>query len=178
MTTQRRNRILVTACGSLLFVAAWMIGLNYATKPVEAPEMIELQTLVAHRMPDDFRAAVEADKEHAKLDSERSPGWGRFSDHCIDLHPFCTACGLSREDGKKSGNMLASHHKFPFHRMSAAQRGSAIAGGEFDPNNIIVLCFRHHLSIGHLGNWKHDNPNVDDDAKKFAKALKARGAWP
>jgi 5-methylcytosine-specific restriction protein A len=47
---------------------------------------------------------------------------------------------------------------------------------ELDPSNLIALCegskeVNCHLFVGHLGNYKGFNPDVESDAKLWASKL-------
>jgi 5-methylcytosine-specific restriction endonuclease McrA len=84
--------------------------------------------------------------------SLRSPHWPAVRDQWLKDHPWCAACGKLEE--------VQVHHKQPFHLHPEL---------ELDPSNFISLCEskpngNHHLEIGHLGNWKGVNPNVEADA--------------
>lgn len=84
--------------------------------------------------------------------SLRSSKWEEVRNNHIKSNPFCKACA--------SVENLQVHHKKPFHISPEL---------ELDPNNLITLCennngYQCHLKIGHLGNWKDYNPNVDKDA--------------
>lgn len=70
--------------------------------------------------------------------------------------------------------MVEVHHKVPFHVDPAR---------ELDPANLITLCeskkggVNCHLFLGHLGNYKHANPTVAEDAANWAaKKLDAQVA--
>jgi len=46
---------------------------------------------------------------------------------------------------------------------------------ELELDNLITLCEtkgkKCHLNIGHLGNWKQENPNVINDAAIYKNSL-------
>jgi 5-methylcytosine-specific restriction protein A len=90
----------------------------------------------------------------------RSPKWGAVRKDWLAIHKHCAACGSSEK--------LQVHHKKPFHLYPEL---------ELDYENLITLCedpkgSECHLQIGHLGNWKSFNPNVETDAREI---LFARG---
>jgi len=77
----------------------------------------------------------------------RSSRWpGVRADH-LRANPHCAACGAERG--------LQVHHKLPIH--VAPHR-------ELDVDNLITLCLRCHLFVGHLGDWNSWNPAVVADA--------------
>jgi hypothetical protein len=97
------------------------------------------------------------------LQHPRSNQWPTVRKAWLKDHPTCAACGSIKS--------LQVHHKFPFHLDPSK---------ELDPANFITLCERiftdHHLEIGHLGNFKNYNVNVEADAAKMltAKASKLK----
>ncbi len=105
-------------------------------------------------------------------DSQRSDKWEDFAYKIKGDHPQCAYCGIHGDH-----KAIEAHHIHAFELMTEArdkngrfclpgQKGTAAPGGELDPNNIILLCRIHHLSVGHLGNFKDSNPNVVEDCKK------------
>jgi len=90
-----------------------------------------------------------------KVGTQRSGKWRAVEQHFLEAHPTCEACG--------SKTRLNAHHIEPFHINPAL---------ELDTNNLITLCMSRkecHLHIGHLGNFKHYNPNVRHDAAVVLK---------
>lgn len=83
-----------------------------------------------------------------KLGKTRSPKWAKVGHDYLLKSPVCEACG--------STNQLNVHHKKPFHLYPEL---------ELDTNNLITLCMDNdcHLLIGHGGNFKKYNPNIDID---------------
>jgi 5-methylcytosine-specific restriction endonuclease McrA len=84
---------------------------------------------------------------------ERSPHWPTVQHHHLKEHPTCEAC---------SGNVnLNVHHRKPFHLFPDL---------ELEPDNLITLCMDGdkdcHIKLGHGGNFKAYNPNVDADVAK------------
>lgn len=89
--------------------------------------------------------------------SRRSPKWDGVRDDFVKSHPECAACGSKQK--------LQVHHIKPFHMDRSL---------ELDTNNLITLCEdeKHcHLKIGHLGNFKNENPQVREQAAQMRKSL-------
>lgn len=90
---------------------------------------------------------------HAGISKERSPHWPTVEHRHRKLHPVCEACG---------GTMhLNVHHKKPFHLYPEL---------ELEPTNLITLCMDGdkdcHIKLGHGGNFKAYNPNVEEDVAR------------
>lgn len=77
----------------------------------------------------------------------RSSEWPEVRDAWLKDHPQCAAC-RARED-------LEVHHKVPVHVDPAT---------ELRQSNLVTLCRRCHLFVGHLGLWSSWNPDVETDA--------------
>jgi hypothetical protein len=94
---------------------------------------------------------------------QRSPHWSSVRKQHLKNYPFCAVC----EDTKN----LNVHHKKPFHLHPEL---------ELEPNNLVTLCENKsygifcHLLIGHLGNYKNINPNVEEDIKIWNAKLKEK----
>ena len=73
----------------------------------------------------------------------RSSQWTKVRNDFIKDHNKCECCG--------SKNKLQVHHVEPF--CVAPER-------ELDPTNLITLCSRCHLLIGHCGWWQTYNPEL------------------
>lgn len=89
----------------------------------------------------------------------RSPKWEHYRKTWLDSNNECAACGAK--------DKLQVHHKKCFHLSPEL---------ELDYNNYITLCedgnkCEHHIKIGHLGNFKLENPNVEKDAADIRKNL-------
>ena len=80
----------------------------------------------------------------------RSSEWSKTRKEFIKENNCCSACGTK--------NKLEVHHILPFHLYPEF---------ELDKTNLITLCKRHHLTFGHLMNFKSYNPTVVDDTKKY-----------
>jgi 5-methylcytosine-specific restriction endonuclease McrA len=95
----------------------------------------------------------EVIKGKATLFRPRSKKWSAFRKSFLVSNPICAACGET--------NHLEVHHIKPFKTHPEL---------ELDETNLITLCDKpgpdnHHLTIGHLGSFKKENPNVVEDAK-------------
>lgn len=90
--------------------------------------------------------------EHFKS-RHRSSRWDDVRDNYLLVHAQCEACG-----GIKS---LQVHHIVPFH---------VDPNKELDPDNLVTLCmgdYDCHLTVGHGGSFRHYNPDVREDVKRF-----------
>lgn len=96
----------------------------------------------------------------ADLGAKRSNQWPTTRKKHLVTNPFCAVCG-----GKEK---IEVHHKVPFHTDPSL---------ELEPSNLITLCESKshgvvcHLFIGHSGNYKKINENVDADAVYWSKKL-------
>jgi 5-methylcytosine-specific restriction endonuclease McrA len=98
------------------------------------------------------------DAFHGKPLRLRSRRWKGVRKSFLIAHPTCAACN--------SETKLQVHHIKPFHMHPEL---------ELEPTNLITLCEtkgkKCHLNIGHLGNWKQENPNVINDAAIYKNSL-------
>jgi len=88
-----------------------------------------------------------------KKEKRRSSDWPEVRDKFLSLNPKCASCGGIEK--------LQVHHIVPFHVNETL---------ELDEKNLITLCMGKdecHLSIGHGDSWRHYNPHVKEDAKKY-----------
>lgn len=104
-----------------------------------------------------FKALTEAVKgKPLKL---RSPRWDDARKRHLKRFPTCAACG--------SETNLQVHHIKPFHLYPEL---------ELDEENLITLCetktHKCHFKIGHLNNWRRENPNVIEDSEKYLEREK------
>lgn len=83
----------------------------------------------------------------------RSSYWHAVRTAHLLQFPTCAFCG--------GGKKLEVHHKLPFHLHPEM---------ELDPHNLVTLCEKSevlgcncHLVMGHFGNWKAFNSQVDED---------------
>jgi hypothetical protein len=88
----------------------------------------------------------------AKVEMKRSPHWPTVEHKHLKKNPTCAACGGTEH--------LNVHHKKPFHLFPEL---------ELEPTNLITLCMDGdkdcHIKLGHGGNFKAYNPNVEEDVK-------------
>jgi 5-methylcytosine-specific restriction protein A len=96
----------------------------------------------------------------ATIGKTRSKQWPSVRKQHLKNNPVCAVCG-----GKTK---LEVHHKVPFHQNPEL---------ELDPNNLITLCESKsfgvvcHLFVGHAGNYKKINKDVDIDAAYWRNKL-------
>ena len=99
--------------------------------------------------------------ERARLQGAiRSTKWPKFKKEFAKTHPaVCAVCG-----GKKGINL---HHLKPFHVFPEL---------ELDPDNVILLCNekRHHIEVGHLGDFQSINPTGRADIELWKKKESSR----
>jgi 5-methylcytosine-specific restriction enzyme A len=106
-----------------------------------------------------FIVAIK-EKIQGKPFSVRSSKWQTVRKNFLESNKTCAACGAEIN--------LQVHHKKPFHTHPEL---------ELDLKNLITLCEEKgergcHLKLGHLGDWKSYNPNVEKDARKKLKEFK------
>lgn len=77
--------------------------------------------------------------------AQRSSKWSEVRKEHLRVEPECQVC--------HSRLLLAVHHILPFHLHPEL---------ELDKNNLVTLCFRHHLELGHFFNWKKINSEIKD----------------
>ncbi len=157
---------------SVAMVGFWMLAAPKDTEGVNNP-IARTQEEMREVQPPSLTEAIRLDDLSRSLEEGRSDKWESFAHHIKGINPQCAACGVYGDDRE-----IQAHHIHAFKLMSEEQRGSSIPGGELDPNNIILLCRFHHLTIGHLGNYRDSNPNVVADAAKTAERIKEAGTWP
>jgi 5-methylcytosine-specific restriction endonuclease McrA len=91
---------------------------------------------------------------------ERSSRWPTIRKAFLASHGACACCGGTK--------LLEVHHIVPFHVDSDL---------ELNPDNLITLCESAsdgivcHLCVGHLGNYKNNNPEVVEDAARWLSKL-------
>ncbi|MDE2097812.1 MAG: HNH endonuclease [Patescibacteria group bacterium] len=97
------------------------------------------------------------------ISARRSDKWPAVRRHHLEAHPTCAVCG-----GKDS---LEVHHKKPFHLHPEL---------ELDPDNLITLCesknngVNCHLLVGHLGNFRSLNEDVEPDSATWNQKIRNR----
>lgn len=85
------------------------------------------------------------------IGKKRSSHWGSVREHFLKNNSVCACC--------HSNIKLNVHHKKPFHLHPEL---------ELDENNLITLCMSKsecHFLLGHGGDFKAYNDNIDDDVK-------------
>ncbi len=87
----------------------------------------------------------------------RSAGWRAAARAHLTVHPACAACGARKG--------VVPHHVKPFHLFPEC---------ELDLDNLITLCPRCHLLIGHLNDFRSFNPAVREDAALWAAKILGR----
>ena len=87
----------------------------------------------------------------------RSGKWPAVMRAHLKVQPRCAACGCGE------GNQV--HHIRPFH---------VVPDSELDPTNLITLCPRCHLFVGHLGTWASWNAEVVADAAVWLRKIHVR----
>lgn len=123
------------------------------------------------------RGALEA----ARHGVARSPHWESVRRDFVAKNPACVACGK----GEDSHAGLQAHHLHPFHDVVLAGRPDL----ELDERNLRTLgeeeedrpAADHHLLLGHDGDFRWENPNLDEDVKTYygmtTDAIRADSAW-
>ena len=96
-----------------------------------------------------------------RMFSGRSPQWPSVRSAHLRMYPRCEAC--------VAGDDLEVHHLDPV---------SWRPDKELDPENLMTLCRRCHLLIGHLDDWKSFNPNAEEDAVAWREKIKERPVNP
>ena len=104
--------------------------------------------------------AVQTVKDASRgIHKMRSSKWPAVRLLMLHINPTCAACGGTYR--------LQVHHIKPFHLFPRL---------ELVYTNLITLCedpkCEHHFEIGHLKNWKTNNPNVVADAEKLKGGTK------
>lgn len=87
----------------------------------------------------------------------RHPHWAVVARDHVEAHPYCGCCRVTRD--------LQVHHVIPFHVRPDL---------ELDHLNLLVLCRRCHLFVGHLGDWRSWNVTVRADAAAWRRKLDDR----
>ena len=86
----------------------------------------------------------------AGVEKKRSSLWPTVERRHLKAHPACEACGGTVH--------LNVHHRKPFHLFPKL---------ELEPTNLVTLCMDGdkdcHIKLGHGGNFRAYNPNVDED---------------
>lgn len=85
-------------------------------------------------------------REYVVKRFERSSQWMSVRSAFIEKHSCCAVCGKRKK--------LQVHHKVPF---------SVRPDLELVESNLVTLCDRCHLFIGHIGYFVSWNPSIDSD---------------
>jgi len=96
-----------------------------------------------------------------QLMTGRSPQWPALRKQHLLLWPICEAC--------RADSDLEVHHLDPV---------SWRPDKELDPDNLMTLCRRCHLLVGHLDNWASFNPEAEFDAVRWREKIKFRPVNP
>ena len=119
-------------------------------------------------------SGAEAAKPHG---TARSPQWNRVRKEHLKLEPSCRACKKQRKGVWAKVVAIVKpvqvHHIFPFHVVVALERPDL----ELDHRNLITLCEsgeKHHICIGHLGDYSSFNPGVREHAEKTFHGMTAQ----
>lgn len=87
----------------------------------------------------------------------RSPKWRIVRDWFVKNNPQCCVC--------ETKSNLEVHHIEPYHLFPEK---------ELDKMNLMTLCERCHLFVGHLGSWQAWNPGVVSDAIVWNEKMRER----
>ena len=93
----------------------------------------------------------------------RHPDWPKVRRQFLKQHPHCEVCHTTKG--------LTAHHILPIWIYPAL---------ELEPTNLITLCnsgANHHLTFGHLCNYKSHNEHVVRDAEAWRKRIDERPKW-
>ena len=113
-----------------------------------------------HAAPGPLAVATDDEHNHDFAHfhaAPRSGKWPTVRKHYIEEHPACEACGAADD--------LEVHHVLPFHLHPDR---------ELDPANLITLCRRCHLLLGHAADFRAYNPHVRADAALVRQRIKNR----
>src|SRR5436190_1264812 len=91
----------------------------------------------------------------------RSGKWHAVQHAHLAANPGCAVCG--KKGTKEKPNQV--HHCLPFHLYPHL---------ELEPSNLITLCHDHHLTFGHLMDYRAFNPDVRKDAAIWREKIKQR----
>jgi len=92
----------------------------------------------------------------------RNPDWPKLRRRFKKKHPECAVCGA------RSGGNNVVHHIKPYQWHKEL---------EMEESNLITLCKSHHLTFGHLADYKSHNENVVEDAAIWRERIKNRPKW-
>jgi hypothetical protein len=118
-------------------------------------------------------SGAEAAKPHG---AERSSKWSKVRKEHLKLEPSCVACAKKRKGIWAKVVAIVKpvqvHHIFPFHVVVALGRPDL----ELDHRNLVTLCEsgeKHHICLGHLGDFSSFNPGIREHAEKTFHGMTA-----
>jgi 5-methylcytosine-specific restriction endonuclease McrA len=91
----------------------------------------------------------------------RSSDWPTIRKEHVKKHPFCIACGTTRN--------IEVHHVKPYQIHPEL---------ELEPTNLVSLCKTHHLVFGHLTDYHSWNENVVEDSNWYLQKVKNKPKAP
>lgn len=103
-----------------------------------------------------IRTILDRVQGKAPKGARRSPHWSAYRKHFMQQHPECASCLRKSEE---------AHHIVPFHVAPDL---------ELNPTNLIAMCRRCHLFVGHLGSWRRVNFSVAMDAAYWKARMEAQ----
>ena len=95
-----------------------------------------------------IRTLVDRIQGKAPPGAKRSSSWSATRKRFMRSVDRCAVCPRTRG--------LEAHHVIPFHIAPDL---------ELEPENLIALCRRCHLFVGHLCAWARFNPSVRSEAR-------------
>jgi 5-methylcytosine-specific restriction protein A len=87
----------------------------------------------------------------------RAPEWRSLSREWLEEFPCCAVCEGTRG--------CVPHHKKPVHLYPQF---------ELHRGNLVTMCPRCHLLLGHLNDWRSYNPDLDADVRTWRAKLLRR----
>lgn len=88
--------------------------------------------------------------------AKRDPGWRALRNRYIKKFPECAVCNRKAKQ---------VHHKIPFHYAPDLEK---------EWSNLMSMCRRCHLLIGHCANYQNFNTTIDADAKYWSMKIKGK----
>ena len=115
--------------------------------------------VVLSKTGDSFDVVMSAQPEPSApiMCASRSPAWAELARRTVEDRPACQCCRAITD--------LQVHHVLPVHVRPDL---------ELDQTNLLVLCRRCHLFVGHLGDWSSWNVLAVSDASKMRKRIDER----
>lgn len=103
------------------------------------------------------RAVAAGDWPALLAGRPRSTRWRSLRAVFLAAYPRCAACDAARG--------LEVHHVVPYHLDPSL---------ELSVGNLLTLCSRCHLFVGHLGSFRHFNPAAVEDASAWLGKVRSR----